>query len=107
MLDKTVGNSQKHLSIGAERALKVLKSGGYFRSLKSVAIGYEGKYYTTLRAHDGGIVPGAGYDELMELYHSHRVKYLDSSSMPTWVTKKHHHPDPREILFTLAYPEGY
>jgi hypothetical protein len=108
--------SQKVLSFGASRALRILKSGGYFRAIKSVARGYEGTYTTNLYTKSGEFVYGLGYTVLKELVDAGQAKSLCRVPTPLWGENKEAIESkmrphtltaqnlPKEIIYTLAYP---
>ena len=101
------------LSVYAERALRVLRDGGYFRAKKSTARNYEQAYYTRLFTAEGIPVEMPGHatvlNELLE------VGIAAVSDAPTALWGKNRAVveqqfgqkisatvDPKEIIYTLS-----
>ncbi len=115
VMERQTTKPRKQLSLGAERALRVLQSGGYFRAMKSNARNYEG-YYTRLHFSDGEIVPNAGHSELQELLDAGDAKARDGVVTGLWGRNREyiekqiyphtlsHQPAAKEIIYTLALP---
>jgi len=102
------------LSFVAERALRVLKAGGYFKAVRSSARGYERTYGTSLFTHLGELVEGIGYTDLQELTEAGVIAPQDRVQTPLWGENKAaierkiypltltDQPLPRVVFYTLS-----
>jgi hypothetical protein len=69
-----------------QKALEVLREGGYFRSeLETQWKGGE-KFEYRLRDKDGHVVKGIGYQTYKELENEGLLKWIESPKSSTWPT---------------------
>lgn len=72
------------LSARAEKALEVLKAGGYFREALERAFRGGEKFVVRLRAKNGAVVPGFGYACRAELEKAGLIEWRECARSSCW-----------------------